>query len=637
MDFTAPHFAEPFRLWAIPFAGVLFTALFWHAAKSRRKALATVASAAMIGRLLQGHSPARRVFKNGVFVVAAVLILLAIARPCWGVSATRQMQDAEDIVFLLDTSRSMTARDVAPSRLERAKRAIDTFVGTHRSGRVGIVAFAGEAFLQCPPTADRDIFRDTLDALDTEVIPTPGTDIGAALTEGNAAFGDRKGRRTLVMLTDGEDLSGRGVDIAKNIRKEGVVVHTVGIGGAGYEISSRQGGTETTRLDETTLKDIASATGGEYFRLGGANDTFAAVETRLERTVSASGEERTPIARQAIPLALAALLLAAEALVGTRRKLPVGALAKAAALLLVTGLSIHTAHAESPERLYDLGADALRREQFHESEDYLKNSLAVCDDTLRPRALHNLGQARSRSAVRALDKRESPLEKLGKLNSSATLPSYDIDAVLNDNATQGKLDEQAANKAIGAARAVRKEIKKQLPDLRKTTAEGEALAKSLERGRDDFLGANELNPADTDAKKNAGAIDAYLKKLKSKLEEEKASADAAQKADRELKEKIKRLKREMKKQSGQPQQGEGEEDEDEDGDDKDKDKQQQKGPDNRTEEQRRKDEGREGRMNREESQAALEAMRDDMRRKVQFGKRPDPEAVKRARETGNDR
>lgn len=699
MDFAEPHFAEPLRLWALPLVAVFLATLLWRAAKVRRKALASVASPTMLAHLLRGHSPARGAVKTAVFVAALALILLALARPRWGVTTSEKTHDTEDIVFLLDTSRSMTARDVAPTRLDRAKLAIDTFVGSHPSGRVGLVAFAGEAFLQCPPTADRDIFRDTLDALDTTVIPTPGTDIGAALEEGVAAFGDQKGRRTLILLTDGEDLSGQGVEIAKKLGADGVLVHTVGIGGAGYQIPDSKGGTVTTRLDESTLKDIAHASGGEFFRLGGPGDTFASVENGLERTVSASGEDRIPIERYGVTLALAAILLAAEALLGTRRKLPLAGLAKTAALLLVAGFSIHDARAESPGRLYDLGADALKRAQFREAEDYLKNSLADADDALRPLALHNLAQARARGAMQVLEKRESPLEKINLLKNSTVKPTEFIDKLLSAGAEE-KLDEQTAALAIQSGKAVRKDIRKKLPEYLKTVAEGEVLIKALERARDDFRGARELNPADTDATKNADAIETILKRLKpeektkpeskpetadkkneepkpdqpateqpqkqnedksqkpeptakendaagkppeqqlgSDMSREQPAADATQKASSDLKQKIKELSKRLKKQKGEQSGEPNDEDEDDDDEDeKEKDPKDQKGsPDKRSEEQRRKDEGKSGRMTREEAQAALESMNADMRRKLQFGKPADPEAVKRARETGNDR
>src|SRR5208283_1974393 len=191
----------------------------------------------------------------------------------------------EDVVFVLDCSRSMLATDVMPSRLQRAKFSILEFVRRQSHGRVGLVAFAGSAFIQCPLTFDYDAFEETLLSVDDNTIPIPGTDIGRALNEAYRAMDQASRRKMIVLVTDGEDLEKSGVAAAKNLAANGVVVFTIGVGtSAGKEIQFanaagqmqlvRDAGGQIvrSRLDETTLREIAEATGGSYYPLGVLGD-----------------------------------------------------------------------------------------------------------------------------------------------------------------------------------------------------------------------------------------------------------------------------------------------------------------------------------------------------------------------------
>src|SRR5947199_5213520 len=130
---------------------------------------------------MHSHSPFRRTLKNFLLVLAIAGTGIALARPQWGETAEISRALGEDILFLVDCSKSMLATDVRPSRLGRAKYAILDFVQRHGSGRVGLVAFAGQAFLQCPLTFDYDAFRESLLDVTEKTIPVPGTDIGRAL------------------------------------------------------------------------------------------------------------------------------------------------------------------------------------------------------------------------------------------------------------------------------------------------------------------------------------------------------------------------------------------------------------------------------------------------------------------------
>ena len=141
------HFAEPAWLWLAVLAPAVLLVLQGVAARARQRQLAALAAPRFLGELTRSHSPARRVLKNSLLVLAAAGIGLALARPQWGLQEFAAQQLGEDIVFAVDCSRSMLASDVAPNRLARAKLGVLDFVRRHGRGRVGLVAFAGQAFL----------------------------------------------------------------------------------------------------------------------------------------------------------------------------------------------------------------------------------------------------------------------------------------------------------------------------------------------------------------------------------------------------------------------------------------------------------------------------------------------------------
>src|SRR5262245_35425963 len=245
MAFSHPHFAEPLWLWLAFLGPAAVVALQRYSAWARKRQLARLAAPEFVGDLSRAHSPGRRLFKEILLAVAIAGIGLALARPQWGEQALDETQlVGDDVVFALDCSRSMLAADVAPNRLQRAKLAILDFVREHANGRIGLVAFAGQAFLQCPLTLDHDAFRDALTAIDDKTIPVAGTDVGRAMDEAFRAMdkGDRV--KLVILLTDGEDLEKGGVKMAERLATNGVVAYTIGVGtpaGAEIQILNEQG------------------------------------------------------------------------------------------------------------------------------------------------------------------------------------------------------------------------------------------------------------------------------------------------------------------------------------------------------------------------------------------------------------
>ncbi len=317
MNFASPHFAEPRWLWLAVMGPVALIVLQRYSAWARSNQLAQVAAPRFVRELTRSHSPLRRAIKHALLVLSVAGLGLALARPQWGLQEEASRLLGQDVVFILDCSRSMLAADVAPSRLQRAKLALLDFVQRHARGRVGLVAFAGQAFLQCPLTLDYGAFEDALMAIGDKTIPVPGTDF-------------------LVLLTDGEDLEKGGVQTAQALSKQGAVVFTIGVGTpAGAEIHllneqgvpglvrDSKGAVVRSRLDETTLSAIARATGGAYHPLGPLGEGLARVRLALETLntkPSSSPARKLGVERFHVPIAAALVLLVTESLIGTRRR-----------------------------------------------------------------------------------------------------------------------------------------------------------------------------------------------------------------------------------------------------------------------------------------------------------------------------
>jgi Ca-activated chloride channel family protein len=337
MNFAHPHFAEPRWLWLAVLGPLMLAALYGYSAWARRKQLAQLAAPHFIEELTRSHSSVRRGLKHAITVLAVTGMGLAMARPQWGQREEAGQMLGEDVLFILDCSRSMLATDVAPNRLQRARLAILDFMHRRGRSRVGLVAFAGQAFLQCPLTFDYSAFEDALMAMDDKTIPILGTDVGTALEEGFRAMEKVERRKLMVLLTDGEDLEKGALRAAESLAKQGAIVFTIGIGtpaGSEIQIVNEQGKPELlrdekgevvhSRLDEATLRGIAQATHGAYFPLGPLGEGLTKVQMALERISTPSGSSparKLGVDRFYFFIAGALFLLVAESLIGTRRRL----------------------------------------------------------------------------------------------------------------------------------------------------------------------------------------------------------------------------------------------------------------------------------------------------------------------------
>jgi Ca-activated chloride channel family protein len=331
-------FAEP--IWLI--VGLIACGLLWwryrRFDRQQHAALRKLVSPHLLDQLTRSVSPGRRRLKHLLVTVGIGCLFIALARPQAGFRWEQAHRKGLDIVFAVDTSKSMLTQDVKPDRLTRAKLAVNDLLDKLNGDEVGLIAFAGDAFLQSPVTLDYGAFRESLDALDTSVVPRGGTDIARAIDEARAAFTTENNHdKILVLLTDGEDLEGNAVTAAQAAAKDGVKIFTVGVGTTAGElipVPFENGGTEfvkdssgqfvKSRLDETTLKKIAAATGGMYERLGQRGEGLTAIYNQglasFQRHDLASRQHRVYLERFEWPLGAAILCFLADFLIGSRKR-----------------------------------------------------------------------------------------------------------------------------------------------------------------------------------------------------------------------------------------------------------------------------------------------------------------------------
>ncbi len=329
------HFAQPLWLWA-GLAACLGAIIFLRLSGRRRQDnLKYFAASHLLGRLTNNVSPVRRVIKNTLVILALACCFIALARPQYGSRWIEVQRRGIDILFAVDTSKSMMARDIKPDRLERAKLAIKDFVGRLGGDRVGLLPFAGSAFLMCPLTLDYNAFDFSLDALDTHIIPKGGTDLAAAIKAAESVLANETNHKILILVTDGENLQGDALAAAREAKKQKMIIYTVGVGtprgeliplprqGKGKFLQDSSGRFVTSKLDQTMLTKIAAATGGLYVPLGDVGQGFATIYQRKLAMVPKEKHgqrlQKVPVERFMWPLAVAVLLLAFEFLLSGRK------------------------------------------------------------------------------------------------------------------------------------------------------------------------------------------------------------------------------------------------------------------------------------------------------------------------------
>jgi Ca-activated chloride channel family protein len=493
------HVAQPLWLLVGLIAVPLVLLMYWRFDQLQRRRLRTFSLARNTDSALLAVSPPLLWLRRIVFCLVVLATCVALSRPLGSMRMEETERRGLDILFAIDTSRSMLTPDVKPDRLTRAKLAVEDLLDRLNGDGVGLVAFAGEAFLQAPVTTDYDAFRETLEALDTNTIALGGTDIASAirLSESTLAMrGDTQ--KVMVLITDGEDLGGDAMLAAQSAAQKGMVIFTVGVGtesgelipvpdGAGGArfVKDPSGNFVRSHLDADMLKRIAAATGGVYVPLGPQGQGVVNLyDQKLKELAQHQHADRQVAVYAELfqwPLAAASGFLILEWLLGVavRRRatavIPPGAPLAAA---LVLGLSLITApHAWSSPRTaqeeylkgdyahaqrdyaqslkidptqaqlqYNLGAAAYRARDYAGAASAFNNALKTQEIPLQQSAYYNLGNALFRQGEKgvATDPQSTIKtwqQSIGAYDTALQMRPADADAKFNRDVVQKRLDE----------------------------------------------------------------------------------------------------------------------------------------------------------------------------------------------------
>jgi Ca-activated chloride channel family protein len=330
------RFGAPEMLYLLlVFPPALF-AFFWWSDRTRQRMLTQFVQSRLLAGLLSGVSPARQKVKLACLISAVVFLILALARPQWGFDWEPTKVRGLDIVVAIDTSKSMLAADIAPNRLARAKLAALDLMQQAKADRLGLVAFAGKAFLQCPLTIDDAAFRQSVESLDVKTIPQGGTAIAEAIDTTLGSFKEGDNHKVMVLFTDGEDHDSGALEAAQRAGEAGLRIYTVGVGTAEGEllrikdekgsedyVRDEQGNVVKSHLNEDLLRQIAGATGGFYLPLRGAktiDNLYEQGPAKLPKSEHQEKLVRQYHERYQWPLAAAVVLLLVEIFFPERKR-----------------------------------------------------------------------------------------------------------------------------------------------------------------------------------------------------------------------------------------------------------------------------------------------------------------------------
>ena len=469
MKFGAPE--ELFWLFLIP----ALAFLMWNGNRLARRRLGRLLSPDLLPRLVDSPVKWLRLARQVCLLSATALFVVALARPQWGVVQETVAFRGRDILIAIDTSRSMLATDVSPTRLGRAKLVAEDLIAALPEERVGLIAFAGEADVQAPLTVDHETVIDAINHLDTNTVPRGGTDIASAIRAAELALGQKgKSLRALVLLTDGEELDEDGVEAARKAAQSGIRIFTIGIGspnGAeialpnGQVLRDRDGGIVTSRLDEARLKAIAESTGGFYVRLTSTTATQVMTNSLLHLgDANLSNRSLTrPIERYQWPLAVGLFFLFAALATVDRLKKHELSLHRSAAILLFSfaliavgrganALDLYRsgdfeaaldswqdelrAHPHDPLVNLNAGNAAYRLDRFDQAFENYSEAMNSSNPTMRENAYYNGGNALFKSG----DNQEDVERQLMNYYDAKYLYEQALDIDPNDAAAKKNLD-----------------------------------------------------------------------------------------------------------------------------------------------------------------------------------------------------
>lgn len=317
---------------------LLLVIVYMHSRKIADQKIKQLVATKLLNKLTPALSTNRQILKACLFLTGVAFLLFAWTGPQWGTSSRTINPKGIDILIAVDLSKSMLARDVRPNRLERVKLSLTNLLSKVKGDRLGLIAFSGSSFLQCPLTLDHQAFAKSLEDLEVGLIPRMGTNLALPIQEASRSFSPDDTDKFLILISDGEDLEGQGLLEAKEAAKQGIRIFTIGIGSEDGSfiptdpieqepqnfLTDRQGKKVITRLDEKALRDIALSTGGQYSPIGPTGEGIGHVFSELQ----AYGQKRfreqlstaLPIDRYQVFILLGLAFLLSESLTSTAKK-----------------------------------------------------------------------------------------------------------------------------------------------------------------------------------------------------------------------------------------------------------------------------------------------------------------------------
>lgn len=320
----------------LPMAAVFFFYIFW-----RRRAIKKLGEMQLVERLMPGKPKYKHQVKFLFVMLAFAAACIALANPQMGTKYEKVKREGIDVIVALDVSNSMLAEDVKPNRLDRSKLLVSRLIDKMQNDRVGLIVFAGNAYLQMPLTVDHGASKLFLNTINTNMVPTQGTAISEAIRLSIKAFGqDEKKFKALIIITDGEDNEGDALAAVSEAVENGIVAHTIGVGspqGAplpvyknGIQIDfkrDRQNNIVLSKLNETILQQIAVKGGGSYSRLASGSEDLNRLFSSIASMEKKEIEERVFTDYESwfqIPVAIALLLLTLEFFISERKSAWIG-------------------------------------------------------------------------------------------------------------------------------------------------------------------------------------------------------------------------------------------------------------------------------------------------------------------------
>ncbi len=262
--------------------------------RSRKKKLKIFGDPNLIKQLSPDVSSLRRAVKFTLMLVIFALLLVILARPQMGIKTTSEKRSGIEIMICMDISNSMKAKDVVPSRLEKSKMLMENMVDNFSQDKVGLVVFAGDAFIQLPITTDYVSAKMFLSSINPSLIAVQGTNIADAIRIAQNGFGNNENNlgRAIILITDGEDHEGGAVEAARAAHKAGIQVYVLGVGSAeGSPIPSEDGGymkdlsgeTVMSALNEEMCRELATAGGGAYIHVDNTSIAQKTLDQELDK------------------------------------------------------------------------------------------------------------------------------------------------------------------------------------------------------------------------------------------------------------------------------------------------------------------------------------------------------------------